>query len=108
MYKDTTVIINIGKEEREILYGVGVKQGNNMAPVLFIFLMNAFAETLESKWNFKKMEYNWFPKARNGNKKGRLINQDSKAKGSTFDLFYFLYVDDGAMMFDNRTGLEEG
>jgi hypothetical protein len=45
-----------------------------MAPVLFIFLMNTFTETLDGKWNFKKMEYNWFPKARNGNKRGRLIN----------------------------------
>eukprot|EP00978_Attheya_sp_CCMP212_P002314 scaffold4796_cov57-Attheya_sp.AAC.2 len=28
--------------------------------------------------------------------------------GSKFDLFYFLYVDNGAMLFDNRKYLEEG
>eukprot|EP00978_Attheya_sp_CCMP212_P027123 scaffold90447_cov46-Attheya_sp.AAC.1 len=27
--------------------------------------------------------------------------------GSKFDLFYFLYVDNGAMLFDNRKDLEE-
>jgi hypothetical protein len=27
---------------------------------------------------------------------------------SKFDLFYFLYVDDGAMLVDNRKDLEEG
>eukprot|EP00978_Attheya_sp_CCMP212_P026570 scaffold87617_cov61-Attheya_sp.AAC.6 len=77
MYKNTKVIINIGKETREIIYRVRVKQGDNMAPVLFIFLVNAFTETLENKWDFKKMEYkNWFPKAKNGGiKRGRLVNQ---------------------------------
>jgi hypothetical protein len=29
---------------------VGIRQGDNMAPVLFLFLMTAFAETLEMEW----------------------------------------------------------
>ena len=29
---------------------VGVRQGDNMAVVLFLFLMSAFAETLEVEW----------------------------------------------------------
>ena len=29
---------------------VGVRQGDNMAPVLFLFMMNAFAESLETVW----------------------------------------------------------
>jgi hypothetical protein len=28
--------------------------------------------------------------------------------GSKFDLFYFLYADDGTMLFDNRKDLKEG
>jgi hypothetical protein len=79
-----------------------------MAPVLFIYLMNAFAETLSDKWHFNKLNYNWFPESGNGNKRGRLTGQSPKAMGSKFDLFYFLYVDDGAMLFDNRKDLEEG
>lgn len=47
LYKDSKVIIKIGKELREFIYGIGVKQGVNMAPVLFVFLINAFAETLK-------------------------------------------------------------
>eukprot|EP00978_Attheya_sp_CCMP212_P003153 scaffold6504_cov40-Attheya_sp.AAC.2 len=39
---------------REIPYEIGVKQGDNMAPVLFIYLMNAFAETLSKKWTKNK------------------------------------------------------
>eukprot|EP00978_Attheya_sp_CCMP212_P012884 scaffold32178_cov54-Attheya_sp.AAC.2 len=49
MYKDSMVIFKLGQETREIPYELGVKQGNNMAPVLFIYLMNAFAETLNEK-----------------------------------------------------------
>ena len=79
-----------------------------MAPVLFIYLMNAFAETLSKKWKFAKMEYKWFPQSKNGNKRGRLTSQSPKSKGSEFDLFYFLYVDDGAMLFDTREDLAEG
>eukprot|EP00978_Attheya_sp_CCMP212_P014219 scaffold36176_cov48-Attheya_sp.AAC.4 len=52
--------------------------------------------------------YNWFPESGNGNKRGRLTGQSPKAMGLKFDLFYFLYVDDGAMLFDNRKDPEEG
>eukprot|EP00978_Attheya_sp_CCMP212_P027760 scaffold93832_cov47-Attheya_sp.AAC.1 len=108
MYKDSTVIFKAGEEMREIPYEIGVKQGDNMAPVLFIYIMNAFAETLSEKWTFKKLEYKWFPTSKNGNKRGRLTGQSPKAIRTKFDLFYFLYVDDGAMLFNNREDLAAG
>eukprot|EP00978_Attheya_sp_CCMP212_P009820 scaffold23398_cov58-Attheya_sp.AAC.4 len=36
MYKGSTVILKSGQKMREIPYEIGVKQGDNMAPVLFI------------------------------------------------------------------------
>ena len=33
---------------------------------------------------------------------GRLLGQDWKAKGRIFELYYLLYVDDGAFIFTNR------
>eukprot|EP00978_Attheya_sp_CCMP212_P021093 scaffold61228_cov46-Attheya_sp.AAC.1 len=108
MYKDSTVIFKAGEEMREIPYEIGVKQGDNMALVLFIYLMNAFAETLSEKWTFKKLEYKWFPTSKNGNKRGRLTGQSPKAIGTKFDLFNFLYVDDGSMLFNNREDLVAG
>jgi hypothetical protein len=48
MYTDLKVVFKIDKEIREILQSVGVRQGDNMAPVLFLFLMSAVAKTLES------------------------------------------------------------
>jgi hypothetical protein len=50
MYISLVVILKFEKEIQEILQSIGVHQGNNMAPLLFLFLMSAAAETLEVKW----------------------------------------------------------
>jgi hypothetical protein len=46
MYTDLKVVLKIDKEITKIMQSVGVRQGDNMAPVLFLFLMSAAAETL--------------------------------------------------------------
>jgi hypothetical protein len=51
LYTDLKVTLKIGKEQAEILQMVGVCQEDNLSPVIFLFLMTAFAETLEKKWN---------------------------------------------------------
>eukprot|EP00978_Attheya_sp_CCMP212_P040166 scaffold216349_cov37-Attheya_sp.AAC.1 len=75
---------------REIPYEIGVKQGDNMAPVLFIYLMNAFAETLSEKWTFEKWNINGFQQPRmgigTGDSQDRVRRQ--KALFSTFFTFY--------------------
>ena len=50
MYQDLIVIVKVGNEERKILQTVGVRQGDNLSPVLFLFMMFAFAEALENEW----------------------------------------------------------
>jgi hypothetical protein len=54
-YTDNVCIQKIEKEVVEIPQSVGMRQGDNMAPVLFLFLMTAFAETLEIVWRGKKI-----------------------------------------------------
>ena len=49
-YQDLVVVLKIEKEVVELPQTVGVRQGDNMAPVLFLFLMSAFAETLKAEW----------------------------------------------------------
>ncbi len=44
------MVLKIKKEVVEISQLVGVRQGNNMAPLQFLFLMFVFAETLENVW----------------------------------------------------------
>jgi hypothetical protein len=101
LHHDTEIKIKVGKEERTIPYSVGVKQGDNMAPVLFLFLMQAMAEALEGDWKENDIDMPQFRhfKKTNG---GRLLGQDWKAKGKLFELHCLLYVDDGSFAFTNR------
>ncbi len=47
MYTNLKVFLKIDKKIWEIMQSVGVRQGNNMSPILFLFLMSAAAETLK-------------------------------------------------------------
>ena len=53
MYKDIVVKLVIGKFETKIDFKVGVKQGDSVAPVLFLFIVMAFDKTLEKEWTLK-------------------------------------------------------
>ena len=55
MYSSNVVVPKIEKVAEEFRQEVGVWQGDNMAPVLFLFLMTAFAETLEIEWRRKSI-----------------------------------------------------
>jgi hypothetical protein len=56
MYADLKVVLKINKEIWEILQSVEVQQDNNMAFVLFLFLMSAAAETLQVEWRKANIE----------------------------------------------------
>jgi len=47
---NNTCVLKIENKIKEIPQSVGVRQGDNMVPVLFLFLMTAFAQTLELEW----------------------------------------------------------
>ena len=50
MYNKIIFNIIIGKVKKSIGFKVGVKKGDIMATVLFLFLMTAFSKTLEDEW----------------------------------------------------------
>ena len=56
MYQNLKVVIKIESETAEIPQTLGVCQGDNLCPVLFLFLISAFAETLEKKWEESRIE----------------------------------------------------
>ena len=49
MYTDNNVRLIMGKIDISIPLEVGIKQGDSVAPVLFLFIMMAFSETLEEE-----------------------------------------------------------
>ena len=115
MYQGLTVVIKVGSEKAEIPQTIGVRQGDNLSPVLFLFLMSAFAEALESKWTENQIQQAEFSRiTRNdfGNSIGQPLGHElSKmrlADGVIFKVLQILYLDDGAFIFSSREDLIKG
>ena len=49
--------MKVGEEEVEIEGTVGVKQGDNLGPILFIILIQAVSTALNKKWNFTTPDF---------------------------------------------------
>ena len=49
LHSNVTYIMKVGEEEVEIKGTVGVKQGDNLGPILFILLIQAVSSTLDKK-----------------------------------------------------------
>ena len=60
----------------------------------------------QNEWGLKPLEYRYMNR---GNKSlGRLFGQAPNTKGTPFDLFYLLFMDDGAFLFDNKEDMKKG
>jgi hypothetical protein len=90
-------------------YTVGVRQGDNMAPVLFLFLMQAMAETLQKEWkNSNKIIPSFMYHKSTNNGYTRCQPKPETTKGEIFQLLYTLFVDDTAFIFETRDDLTRG
>ena len=113
MYTDLRVVLKIDKEIQEILQSVGVRQGDNMAPVLFLFLMSAAAETLESAWKKADIEvltvaHSPDDELNTGCVRGHTPRMYTSRKLTAYEIYQLLYVDDGAFPFPTRDTLIKG
>ena len=82
---------------------VGVRQGDCMAPVLFLFMVTEFAKTIETEWikadlkmiNLRQHMHSPRDVGKlTGHKKNKL------EQGTLLSLFCVLYVDDRAFTFE--------
>jgi hypothetical protein len=99
------VNIKLGRECAEVDNTTGVHQGDNMSPILFLFVIQAFLDTLKLKTQTIKFAY--FPKNKNGRAETAKGNQNTTAKGVAFELQSSFYVDDSFCVFQNRDELHE-
>ena len=77
MYTDLTVRITLDGVSAEIPQTVGVRQGDNLSPVLFLFFISAFAESFETEWKHQglgKAEFVRTPAGEVGNEIGQLTS----------------------------------
>jgi hypothetical protein len=107
------VVLKIDKEIQEILQSIRVRQGNNMAPVLFLFLMSAAAKTLEVKWRetgiavLKVMQLS-DNELESGCICGHTPCMYNSTRLTAFEIFQLLYVNDGAFPFPDYNALIVG
>eukprot|EP00978_Attheya_sp_CCMP212_P004868 scaffold10680_cov64-Attheya_sp.AAC.12 len=109
-YDDASINLEVGMAaSRPIPYTVGVKQGNAIAPLLFFFLIQGFAEMLEEEWEDADVGIPTFNYHENRESPiGRLVgHQRTQSKGSLLLLNNLLYVDDGAFIFTNKPDMEK-
>ena len=117
LYKNFEIELKIGKCKTRIDYTAGVKQGDNLAPTLFIIVMHSLSELLETKFKENNISIpSFFHNSNLYNKGGKLIRHEttisktgkmasynSRRPLTKDELFLLLYVDDGALIFTNRS-----
>jgi hypothetical protein len=113
IYRDNIAVLKIEKGVVEIPQTVGVQQGNNMAPVLFLFLMTAFAETLKIVWKQQGiLILKVMTTADDKLSKGRICSHTpamflSKSL-NVYEILQCLYVDDIGIPFGTRKDHQQG
>jgi hypothetical protein len=83
-----------------------------MAPVLFLFLMTAFAETLEIVWKERDPILCLMTTANEHLAEGKICSHTpamfKSKKLTAYEILQCLYVDDGAFPFGTREDLQRG
>ena len=102
LYSDFHVLLKVGKEERKIEMGCGVRQGDNLAPTLFILVMQVVSQVIQDEFDKNNIDSPVFH--HNHNVSGPIRLHKQKTESSETDrLSQLLYVDDGALIFTNKS-----
>ena len=110
LHTNITYIMKVGDEEVEIEGTVGVKQGDNLGPILFILLIQAVASTLDKKWTFDTPNFRKHALKKNDSIKYNpsLKKKVSKSTlGMAFSFWKSYFVDDAAYVFLSRKVIED-
>jgi hypothetical protein len=113
IYTDNICMLKIEKEIVEIPQSVGMQQGNNIAPVLFLILVTAFTETLEMVWREQEIFILSVMTASKDNLINGKICSHTPAMSTLKTLTAYknlqsLYFDDSAFLFGMREDLKKG
>ena len=111
MNTDNNTILIIVKIYISIPFEVGVKQRDSVAPVLFLFIVVAFAETIENERVINDLNMIKFKRHSNSpQSSGRITSHLAKifSHGTIIEMFCMLNVDDGAFAFETSKDMETG
>ena len=91
IYTDNKVRLILVKIDTSIPFEFGVKKGDSVAPVLFLFIMMAFEETIEKECVRNELKMIKFKRFRNSPQSSRRINSHPKTF-SHRTLLVFVYA----------------
>jgi hypothetical protein len=105
LYSNLHVTLKIGKESTDIDQTVGVRQGDNLSPVIFLFVMTAFSEILDKKWTMAGLprveaEHTPLSQLRTGQLTGHI--KPLQKRGATTHITHTLFLDDSCFPFNTR------
>jgi hypothetical protein len=106
MYTDIKIKLGIEKAEAIFNSTSGVKQGDNLAPALFLFAIQATIETMHRKWsslNLIEPDLQYFPDKSQG-----FLNRKSAKPGTRLDHKDTFYANDAAFIFLSKEDLTKG
>ena len=105
LYSDLHVTLKIGKESTDIDQTVGVRQGDNLSPVIFLFVMTAFSEILDNKWTTAGLprveaEHTPLTHLSTGQLTGHI--KPLQKRGTTTHITHTLFLDDSCFPFNTK------
>jgi hypothetical protein len=108
LYQNVTIHLDIENCKICMKSMSGVKQGDNLGPILFIFVMQAVASTLNPKWRFDQPSFKEYGILNNdGVPQNQLCATSPLKEGNPFTFWKSFYVDDTAFILLNRRDLTE-
>ena len=81
LYQDVTINLKVGEKMKKFGSNCGVKEGDNLAPILFLIFMNAVATSLQKEWIFQIPQFRRRTDTTKGIPKGKLTGTNWKNKG---------------------------
>ena len=115
LHTNVKYLLRVGKEKVEIEATVGVIQGNNLGPILFIYLIQAVATMLDKemrKANIKQTDFRSYKRRKDGmfqHNSSLSKATNVKNEGMEFKFDKSFYVDDAAfILFLSRDDIERG
>jgi len=105
MYSNSKIKISSGTAKTTFLSTSGVKQGDNVAALLFLFVMMAASELMDARWNKLNLAK---PELYISDKK--CINHRDTASSRIKHVSYYksLYADDEGLIFQTFEDLVKG
>jgi hypothetical protein len=111
LYEKVEYHMNLLGKKTSFMSSCGVKQGDNLGPILFLlYIVQAVVTTLDDKWQFTKPDFRWHGNNADGQpKKFSDLNKKVKhtTKGRIFEYFKSFYVDDAAFIIMKKEELQK-